>query len=199
MCSTFTRPVWRVWTHLCFSHIPALQDFHFFNYYLLYNIVLVLPYINMHPPRVYMCPPFPFLYKIEMGQDFRIYSQHPGVPASRSRASSRLLGRRGPRAPSHSPPARFLSVGTVSARLYLKIGAHGSRGRASHISSKPAWSSSQLDWPRGPCHHRWGSSAPPLPCRRTAGRPPPQTGGLSSSGQNVSFPEMLMVGKWMEP
>ena len=27
---------------------------HFF-FFLLYNIVLVLPYINMHPPRVYMC------------------------------------------------------------------------------------------------------------------------------------------------
>ena len=25
------------------------------NYFLLYNIVLVLPYINMNPPRVYMC------------------------------------------------------------------------------------------------------------------------------------------------
>ena len=25
--------------------------------FLLYNIVLVLPYINMHPPRVYMCSP----------------------------------------------------------------------------------------------------------------------------------------------
>jgi len=24
---------------------------------LLYNIVLVLPYINMHPPRVYTCSP----------------------------------------------------------------------------------------------------------------------------------------------
>ena len=26
--------------------------------WLLYNIVLVLPYINMNPPRVYMCSPF---------------------------------------------------------------------------------------------------------------------------------------------
>ena len=25
-----------------------------FFFFLLYNIVLVLPYINMHPPRVYM-------------------------------------------------------------------------------------------------------------------------------------------------
>ena len=29
----------------------------FFIYFLLYNIVLVLPYINVHPPRVYMCSP----------------------------------------------------------------------------------------------------------------------------------------------
>jgi len=32
---------------------------YFFNFIiiLLYNIVLVLPYINMHPPRVYKCSP----------------------------------------------------------------------------------------------------------------------------------------------
>ena len=29
-----------------------------FIYFLLYNIVLVLPYINMHPPWVYTCSPF---------------------------------------------------------------------------------------------------------------------------------------------
>ena len=29
----------------------------FYYYFLLYNIVLVLPYINMHPPRVYTCSP----------------------------------------------------------------------------------------------------------------------------------------------
>ena len=28
-----------------------------FIYFLLYHIVLVLPYINMHPPRVHMCSP----------------------------------------------------------------------------------------------------------------------------------------------
>ena len=28
-----------------------------FFFFLLYNIVLVLPYINRHPPRVYMCSP----------------------------------------------------------------------------------------------------------------------------------------------
>ena len=27
-------------------------------FFLLYNIVLVLPYINMHPPQVYTCSPF---------------------------------------------------------------------------------------------------------------------------------------------
>ena len=35
----------------------------FYFIFLLYNIVLVLPYINMHPPQVYMCshpePPLP--------------------------------------------------------------------------------------------------------------------------------------------
>ena len=29
----------------------------FKNFFLLYNIVLVLPYINMHPPWVYTCSP----------------------------------------------------------------------------------------------------------------------------------------------
>ena len=31
--------------------------FFVFVFFLLYNIVLVLPYINMNPPRVYMCSP----------------------------------------------------------------------------------------------------------------------------------------------
>ena len=31
--------------------------FCFLFFFLLYNIVLVLPYINMHPPRVYTCSP----------------------------------------------------------------------------------------------------------------------------------------------
>ena len=30
---------------------------YYYYYFLLYNIVLVLPYINMHPPRVYTCFP----------------------------------------------------------------------------------------------------------------------------------------------
>ena len=29
----------------------------YYYYFLLYNIVLVLPYINMHPPWVYTCSP----------------------------------------------------------------------------------------------------------------------------------------------
>jgi len=32
-------------------------DVSIFFFFLLYNIVLVLPYINMHPPRVYTCSP----------------------------------------------------------------------------------------------------------------------------------------------
>ena len=35
-----------------------LRIYTFFKFFLLYNIVLVLPYINMHPPWVYMCSPF---------------------------------------------------------------------------------------------------------------------------------------------
>ena len=31
--------------------------FYYYYYFLLYNIVLILPYINMNPPRVYMCSP----------------------------------------------------------------------------------------------------------------------------------------------
>ena len=31
--------------------------FYLFIYFLLYNIVLVLPYINMNPPQVYTCSP----------------------------------------------------------------------------------------------------------------------------------------------
>ena len=47
---------------------PHFWVFIYFIFVLLYNIVLVLPYINMNPPRVYMCsqywnslpPPSPF-------------------------------------------------------------------------------------------------------------------------------------------
>ena len=42
-----------------FQHREVIQyNFIFFIFiFLLYNIVLVLPYINMHPPRVYTCSP----------------------------------------------------------------------------------------------------------------------------------------------
>ena len=32
-------------------------NINFFNWRLLYNIIVVLPYIDMNPPRVYMCSP----------------------------------------------------------------------------------------------------------------------------------------------
>ena len=37
--------------------VPFTFFFNFFIIFLLYNIVLVLPYINMHLPRVYTCSP----------------------------------------------------------------------------------------------------------------------------------------------
>ena len=40
------------WTCLSWS-----KFFQFFFFFLLYNIVLVLPYINMNPPWVYTCSP----------------------------------------------------------------------------------------------------------------------------------------------
>ena len=42
-----------VWTFFFFPNVIFL----FIYLFLLYNIVLVLPYINMHPPRVYTCSP----------------------------------------------------------------------------------------------------------------------------------------------
>ena len=52
--------------------------FKLFIYFLLYNIVLVLPYFNMNPPQVYMCPPSwtslpPPFHPIPQG--------HPSAPA----------------------------------------------------------------------------------------------------------------------
>ena len=45
--------------NLLFQHMNFSNVFFFFNFYfyfiLLYNTVLVLPYIDMNPPRVYMC------------------------------------------------------------------------------------------------------------------------------------------------
>ena len=60
---------------------PLMHAFFFFNFYfyfiLLYNTVLVLPYINMNPPWVYICSPswtplppssIPFLWVIPVHQ-----------------------------------------------------------------------------------------------------------------------------------
>ena len=41
----------------CFLSQSFFLIFYYCYYFLLYNIVLVLPYINMHPPRVYTCSP----------------------------------------------------------------------------------------------------------------------------------------------
>ena len=53
---------WTLWTFV--GKVMSLFLFFFFfifSYFIiiisLYNIVLVLPYINMHPPRVYTCSP----------------------------------------------------------------------------------------------------------------------------------------------
>ena len=44
--------------YLPWSDGTRCHNLRFFNFFfLLYNIVLVLPYINMHPPWVYMCSP----------------------------------------------------------------------------------------------------------------------------------------------
>ena len=40
--------------HVWFQLLLLLLLFFFFNFILLYNTVLVLPYINMNPPQVYM-------------------------------------------------------------------------------------------------------------------------------------------------
>ena len=42
---------------LSFIYIFLKYKFIYFNWRLFYNIVLVLPYINMNPPWVYMCSP----------------------------------------------------------------------------------------------------------------------------------------------
>ena len=57
----FILPFWVI-MHPNQDQIPGIQFLFFFNFFLLlffllYNIVLVLPYINMHPPRVYPCSP----------------------------------------------------------------------------------------------------------------------------------------------
>ena len=53
--SAFLKPslyIWKFSVHVLLK--PSLKDSFFF---LVYNIVLVLPYINMNPPWVYTCPP----------------------------------------------------------------------------------------------------------------------------------------------
>ena len=48
--------------------------FPFFNYFfLLYNIVLVLPYINMHPPQVYTCSPCIFFISVYLALFPQLY------------------------------------------------------------------------------------------------------------------------------
>ena len=50
----------------------------FFFFFLLYNIVLVLPYINMNPPRVYTCSPTCTLFYLP---PCTIPLGHPSAPA----------------------------------------------------------------------------------------------------------------------
>ena len=41
-----------------FFHCNTMLHYLFcFSFFLLYNIVLVLPYVDMNPPRIYMCSP----------------------------------------------------------------------------------------------------------------------------------------------
>ena len=56
-CSSVWR--WNVFLFICvFFGFFLFFFFMFFKKnFLLYNVVLVLPYINMHPPRVYTCSP----------------------------------------------------------------------------------------------------------------------------------------------
>ena len=43
------------WTRL--KRLSSNSNFFFYFLFLLYNTVSVLPYINLHPPRVYTCSP----------------------------------------------------------------------------------------------------------------------------------------------
>ena len=53
------RGAWWATVHgVAKSHMTELSTTHStFFFFLLYSIVLVLPYINMNPPQVYMCSP----------------------------------------------------------------------------------------------------------------------------------------------
>ena len=71
------------------------MSFFFFNFILLYNTVLVLPYINMNPPRVYMSsqsrtplpPPSPYHLS---GSSQCTSPKHP-VPCIKPRLVIRFL------------------------------------------------------------------------------------------------------------
>ena len=54
------RGAWWATVHgVAKNHMTELSTTHStFFFFLLYSIVLVLPYINMNPPRVYTCSPF---------------------------------------------------------------------------------------------------------------------------------------------
>ena len=60
MGGLWQRVSWWKYLCLCGSH-GSMANFPYIFfilfYFLLYNIVLVLPYINMYPPQVYMCSP----------------------------------------------------------------------------------------------------------------------------------------------
>ena len=73
------------WCCHCFPHwigCVFIYIYTYFNWRLLYNFVLVLPYINMNPPRVYMCsqswtpllPPSPYH---PSGSSQRTSPEHP--------------------------------------------------------------------------------------------------------------------------
>ena len=44
------------------SLLFLMFDLHFLLFFLLYNIVLVLPYINMNPPQVYTYTPVAVIF-----------------------------------------------------------------------------------------------------------------------------------------
>ena len=56
-CLFQTTELWEVMDVFCRLFIYLFFFYLLLLLFLLYNIVLVLPYINMHPPRVYTCSP----------------------------------------------------------------------------------------------------------------------------------------------
>ena len=74
---------WRQLRRFCLAMIVFIYSFIFkFYFILLYNTVLVLPYINMNPPRVYTCshswtnPPPPSPYHLS-GSSQCTSPEHP--------------------------------------------------------------------------------------------------------------------------